>query len=155
MAWLQSFIIGVRNIRGEMNIAPGKPLPVLLENGSAEDRAFLDKHRAYLNTLARLESIEWLAEGEEAPESATALVGEMRILIPMAGLIDKEAELARLNKEIDKLEKEQKRLGGKLGNASFVEKAPAAVVEKERQKLAEVETSLAQYRDQLARINAL
>ncbi len=155
MEWVMQFIVGVRNIRGEMNIAPGKPLPVLLEKVGEEDARRLESSRPYLDTLARLESVRVLEEGEEAPESATALVGEMRVLIPMAGLIDKEAELARLHKELEKLEKEHKRLSGKLANASFVEKAPAHVVEKERQKLADVESSLAQYREQLARIEAL
>ena len=155
MQWVMNFILGVRNIRGEMNIAPGKLLPVLLQNGTEADSKHLEANRAYLNTLARLESVEWLAEGSTAPDSATALVGEMRVLIPMAGLIDKEAELARLTKELEKLEKEHGRLSGKLSNANFVERAPEPVVEKERQKLADVETSLAQYRDQLTRINAL
>ena len=155
MTWVMNFIIGIRNIRGEMNISPGKPLPVLLQNGSDTDLKHLETHRSYLNGLAKLESIQWLDAGDDAPESATALVGEMKVLIPMAGLIDKEAELARLNKEAEKLEKDFQRINGKLSNAAFIDKAPAKVVEKERQKLAEIEGSLEQYRDQITRIQAL
>jgi hypothetical protein len=95
-------MLGTRNIRGEMNIGPGKPLPLYLKNVSAEDQRRLTENEALLKKLARLESITVLAAGEEAPLSATALVGEMEVLVPMAGLIDKGAELARLDKEIQR-----------------------------------------------------
>ena len=155
MQWVMDFILGIRKIRGEMNIPPGKPLPVLLQNGSAQDMAWLEAHQPYITTLARTASIRWLEASEPAPESATALVGQMRVLIPMAGLIDKEAELARLGKEIDKLRNELQRVEGKLGNASFVERAPAAVVEKERARLAELRDSLEQLEAQRERIKVL
>lgn len=103
--WAMDFILGIRRIRGEMNIAPGKPLNVLLQNGSANDQANLKQLESYLLKLGRLESITWLNAGDDAPESAIALVGDMKILIPMAGLIDKDAELARLDKEIQRIEK--------------------------------------------------
>ncbi len=103
--------------------------------------------------LAKLESVRVLDEGEEPPMSATALVGELQVLVPMAGLIDKAAELARLDKEIQRLEGEVKRVGGKLANEGFVAKAPAEVIEKERAKLAEAEqavTNLIQQREKIA-----
>ncbi len=155
MEWVKSFILGIRSIRGEMDIAPGKPLAILVQNASEADQHRLQEHRATLNTLARLESIEVLDEDAEAPESATALVDSMKILIPMAGLIDKEAELQRLDKEIGKVEGEIKRLQGKLNNANFVERAPEAVVAKEREKLEEAQTRQQQLSEQKEKIAAL
>ncbi len=142
MAWMMDFIVGVRKIRSGMNIAPSKALPVMLQNGTAQDMAWLDANETSLKSLARLEKITWLSAEDEAPESATALVGAMKILVPMAGLIDKEAELKRLDKEISKLQKDIERLQGKLGNANFVSKAPPAVVEKEQGKLADQQGAL-------------
>ena len=155
MRWVMDLILGVRRIRGEMNIPPGKPLPVLLQNGSAQDRKLLESHPLYITALARTETIRWLEADETAPESATALVGRMRVLIPMAGLIDKEAELARLAREIDKLRKELQRGEAKLNNERFVERAPAAVVEKERARIVALHDSLEQLEMQRGRIKQL
>lgn len=153
--WVMACILGVRKIRSGMNILPSKPLPILLQNSSADDAARLDSNRDFLMTLAKLESVTILSEGDEIPESATALVGEMKLLIPMAGLIDKAAELARLTKEIAKLEKDLERVSGKLANPNYVEKAPAAVVEKEKAKQAEIQSSLEKLKEQLTRIEAM
>lgn len=153
--WLKELMLGTRNIRGEMNIGPGKPLPIFLKNVSADDQRRLTENEALLKKLARLESITVLGPGEEAPLSATALVGEMEVLVPMAGLIDKGAELARLDKEILRLQGEVQRVGGKLSNAGFVDKAPAEVIEKERAKLAEAEQALGKLAEQHARIASL
>ncbi|MGZ4998987.1 MAG: class I tRNA ligase family protein, partial [Methylomonas sp.] len=153
--WVMDFLLGIRRIRGEMNIAPGKPLNVLLQNGSLNDQAYLSNNQSYLLKLGRLEGITWLNAEETAPESAIALVGDMKVLIPMAGLIDKEAELARLEKEIQRIEKELPRIEGKLSNASFVDKAPADVIAKEREKLAGLQSSLKNLNDQYAKIKAL
>ncbi|HEB94860.1 MAG TPA: valine--tRNA ligase [Sedimenticola thiotaurini] len=155
MEWVQQFVLGVRRIKGEMNIAPGRPLPVLLVNASGRDREWLARHRRYLDFLARLESVTVLDHGEEPPESATALVGEMQLLIPMAGLIDKEAEIERLEKEIGKIRDNVERIDRKLANAGFVEKAPAAVVEREREKLADQKSALDNLEQQLDRIRSL
>jgi len=155
MEWVMAFIVGIRKIRSGMNIAPGRALPVLLEGHSEEDRVRLERNRPFIDFLARTESVRLLESGEEAPESATALVGEMKLLVPMAGLIDKAAELTRLEKEIGKLEKEITRLSGKLGNEKFISKAPAEVVEKERNRLAEAENSLAALRTQQGKIERL
>ncbi|VAX12693.1 Valyl-tRNA synthetase, partial [hydrothermal vent metagenome] len=153
--WLKTFVLGVRKIRSSMDIKPGKPLPVLLQNGNERDRQLLDANIPYLKTLARIGSIQWLQASEDAPESATALVGEMKVLIPMAGLIDKNAELARLGKEIERLEKDMARTEGKLKNEKFVAKAPPAVVEKEREKLKDAAASLQQLKEQQAKIEKL
>jgi valyl-tRNA synthetase len=148
-------MLGTRNIRGEMNIGPGKPLQIFVKNASGEDVRRLNENEALLKKLAKLESITVLQAGAEAPLSATALVGEMEVLVPMAGLIDKGAELARLDKEIQRLQGEVERVGGKLSNAAFVDKAPPAVIDKERAKLAEAEQALGKLAEQHARISSL
>jgi valyl-tRNA synthetase len=155
MAWIQSVVLGVRRIRAEMDIAPGKPLPVLLDGYTEDDRRLCETNRRFLDGLARLEKIEYLGDGETAPEAATALVGEMRVLIPLAGLIDKEAELERLGREISKLETNLERCRAKLTNANFVERAPAQVVEQERGRVTDMEGSLARLHEQRARISTL
>ncbi len=150
--WLKSVILGVRNIRGEMQISPSVKLPLYFANGSEEDKQRLDSMATFLSKLAGLEKTHWLSADEEAPMSATALVGEMEILVPMAGFIDTEAEISRLNKEVEKLNKEASRLNGKLNNANFVDKAPADVVEKEKLKLADANSALEKLNAQLEKI---
>ena len=153
--WLKGVIIAVRNIRAEMNIAPGKPLDVLLTKGKPEDAERLESNRRFLSKLAKLESVTWLDNPDDAPLSATQLVGDMEVLVPMADLIDKDAEMARLGKEI---EKQDKLIGGiekKLGNDGFIAKAPVAVVEKERGKLAEFQAAKKLLEEQKAKIESL
>ncbi|HDK38505.1 MAG TPA: valine--tRNA ligase, partial [Thiolapillus brandeum] len=135
MRWVMDFILGIRRIKGEMNIAPGKPIPVLLDNASEQDQSRLTANRHYLDFLARTESVTVLGASDKAPEAATALVGEMKLLIPLADLIDKDAELKRLKKELVKLQSEVERAEKKLSNPGFTDKAPEAVVQKEQQKL--------------------
>ncbi|WP_432743987.1 valine--tRNA ligase [Methylobacter sp. G7] len=153
--WVMSFILGVRRIRGEMNIAPSKPLPILLQSGSEADQQSLANNRIYLQKLGRLESITWLNTDDTTPESAMALVGEMKILIPMAGLIDKEAELARLEKEIQKIHNDLPRVEGKLNNPAFVDKAPQEVIDKEQAKLADLRSMLNNLEEQQRKIRSL
>ena len=153
--WLQGVIVGVRNIRGEMNIPPGRELNVLLRNGDDEDKKRLENNAQYLRKLAGLSDIRFLANAEEPPVASTSLVGELEILVPMAGLIDKEAELSRLAKEIDKLEIDLKRVRGKLENSKFVDKAPADVVAKERTKLATQEHALQKLQQQQVELRRL
>jgi len=155
LEWVKQFIIAIRNIRGEMDISPSKELPVLLKNVNDNDQRRLDENEQFLSSLAKLESITVLADDEQGPASASAVVGDLSVLIPMAGLIDKEAELARLDKAIEKLEKEAGRVRGKLGNENFVSKAPAAVIEKEQAKLADAESTLAKILEQKVQIAAL
>jgi valyl-tRNA synthetase len=153
--WLKNVIIGIRNIRGEMNISPGKMLPVYFNNGSPQDKQRLENNQQFLSKLAKLDSVTWLNQGEEAPMSATALVGDMEILVPMAGLIDKDAELARLNKETEKLQKELMKVKGKLNNEKFVSNAPEEVVAKEKSRLEEMETTLNKLNQQQLSISEL
>ncbi len=153
--WVKLFIMGVRQVRSEMDIKPGKPLPLLCQNGSAVDQQRLERNHALLSSLARLESIAWLESDAEAPEAATSLVGEMKLLIPLAGLIDKQAELLRLQKTIEKLEQDCARINAKLSNENFVSRAPDAVVNKEKEKLLEAETALNSLKLQAAKIEAI
>jgi valyl-tRNA synthetase len=155
LEWVKTFISGVRRIRYEMDIPPGKPLSILLQNASPGDRSLYSDNQAFIQALAKIESSEWLTENDDAPESATALVGEMKILIPLAGLIDKDAELARLEKEIGKLQINADKTTSKLVNKNFVDKAPAAVVEKERERLAEMTKSIEQFKEQVEKIKKL
>ncbi|RUM83063.1 MAG: valine--tRNA ligase [Candidatus Thioglobus sp.] len=152
MQWLQTFILGIRQIRGEMNIPPSKPLPCFVQNISNSDQHCLDAHSQVLSSLAKLEKISYLNVNDEAPESATALVGEMKILIPLAGLINKDQEAARLNKEIEKLNKQRAQFAGKLNNEKFISGAPEAVVNKEKEKLTSVENAIADLSTQLEKI---
>ncbi|MDZ7870120.1 MAG: valine--tRNA ligase [Rheinheimera sp.] len=153
--WVKGFILAIRNIRGEMDIAPTKPLPVLLRNLSAEDSRRLEQNRALLLNLAKLDSITVLGDTDTAPASATQLLGAMDLLIPMAGLIDKDAELTRIAKQLEKMQQEVSRVAGKLANEGFVAKAPEAVLAKEREKLADAEAAVAKLLVQQAQIAAL
>ncbi len=154
MEWVKQFVLGVRKIRSGMNIDPRKALPVLLQNGSDKDRLRLEANEHYVRSLGRVESLQWL-ETQDAPESATALIGEMKLLIPMAGLIDKEAEQARLDKDLVRKRGELERILKKLDNPAFLEKAPPAVVEKEKAKASDLESAIKQLEEQLQKIAAL
>lgn len=153
--WLKEFILGIRKIRGEMNISPGKPLSCYIRNFSAKDQTYIDNNKSILFTLAKLDSIDLLSPNDEEAESAIALVGEMKILIPLAGLIDKGAEQDRLNKEIEKLLRLKSQSSAKLSNSKFINGAPEAVVNNEKEKLATTEGALKDLQHQLEKISKL
>ena len=155
MEWVMQVILGIRRIRGEMNIPPGKPLPVLLEQAGPQDLAWLAVSRPYLDFLARTASVTVLAPGEPAPEAAIALVGQMKVLIPLAGWIDKEAELRRLGREIAKLRQEMDRTSAKLATPAFVAKAPPAVVAKERARIADRQAAVVRLEAQAEKIRGM
>lgn len=155
LEWAQQFIIAVRTIRSEMNIAPGKSFPILLRKGTALDKEYYERNLNLISRLAKLEKSTWLIENEPYPESATALLGELEILIPIADLINKEEESARLAKEMTKLNKEIERAEMKLKNSNFVDKAPREVVEKEQEKLADIQMTLKKLEAQYKRITLL
>ena len=153
--WVKTFITAIRNLRAEYDINPGKPLEVMLKVANEQDAARLEANKQVLVSLAKLESVRVLAAGETTPACATALVAKSELMIPMAGLIDKDAELARLAKEVAKTEGEIKRIEGKLGNEGFVAKAPEAVIAKEREKLEGYKDTLAKLEEQKTTIAAL
>lgn len=155
MRWVMSVIAGVRNIRGEMNISPAKLLPVLFQNGSAAEQSLLNRYQPFIATLARTESLTWLNAGDAAPESATALVGNMQVLVPLGSVINRNAELERLTKEIDKTEKELRKAATKLENSEFVAHAPKQVVEQMNERVRQCESALASLRAQHVKVAAL
>ncbi len=153
--WIQRFVLGIRQIRGEMDISPGKLLNVFLQDANGDDLHLLDVHERYLTKLARLKKVTVLPASEEPPPSATALLGKMKILVPMAGLIDVAAERARLTKNRDRVSSGLKRVTGKLANEKFRANAPAAVIEKEQQKSTAMQQEISQIDEQLARLDEL
>ncbi|HSX20514.1 MAG TPA: valine--tRNA ligase [Gammaproteobacteria bacterium] len=155
MSDLQQIILGVRNIRGEMNISPNKPLPVLIANATAKHQDLINEHAKLLKALAKLESITFLSSTDKQPAAATALAGDLQILIPMQGLIDKDAELQRLTKELEKLGKELKKVADKLANPSYVQKAPAEVVAKDKQQAADLEAASQKIKASLQKIESI
>jgi valyl-tRNA synthetase len=155
MDWVMGFILGIRRIRGEMDIAPSRPLPVCLQDAGDEDRRRLAAYRPYLDKLARLESVAFLSPGEPLPDAALAILGDLKIAVPLAGLIDVAAERQRLAKQVERTEKELAGLTGRLENPAFVERAPAAVVEKERARAEQLRHELVELnaqRERLARL---
>ncbi|MFM7119685.1 MAG: valine--tRNA ligase, partial [Gammaproteobacteria bacterium] len=148
--WLKQVIVAVRNIRGEAGIKPSQTIDLLLDGGAAADRLRADATADLLRRLARVDSIRWLAPNENPPVNALALVGELKVMVPLAGLIDLDAERARLTKDIARKEQDAERVRQKLGNPGFADKAPADVVAKERQKLADADAALVTLRAQLA-----
>ncbi len=155
LIWLKNIVIAIRTLRSEMNISPAKQLTVLLNKGTPLDQQRFAKHRFLILTLAKLADATWLVPPAIAPESATAMVGELEMLIPMAGLIDKAEESERLSREIAKLAKEADRAESKLQNPQFVDRAPNEVVEKERMRLADLQNTLQKLAQQLEKIAAL
>jgi valyl-tRNA synthetase len=153
--WLKDVIMGLRNIRGELGVAPGKPISVLLQRGQDSDHERIGRFEAFLRALARIDTLAWLGAGDEPPLAAAALVGELTILVPLKGLVDVQAEVTRLGKEIDRLQQDVERLQAKLGNESFVARAPADVVAREKQKLEENLQAMQQLSEQMQRIQAL
>jgi len=153
--WIRNVILGVRQIRGEMDISPAKKLPMLIQNPSDNDRILLESHERYLTDLGQLESIRIIEAGNEPPPSATALLGEMKILVPMAGLIDVEAERKRLEKNRARVLSGLSRVQGKLGNDKFLANAPDEVVAKEQAKLDALQREISQFDEQLSRLDEL
>jgi valyl-tRNA synthetase len=153
--WVRKFILGIRQIRGEMDLSPGKSLPVLLVESSANDRVFAERNALLLRRVGRVESVRALQAAEEQPLSATALLGNMRLLVPMAGIIDVDAEKSRISKQRERIATDLKRSQGKLGNEKFVNNAPADVVTQEKQRVTEFERQISQLDEQLERLDTL
>jgi valyl-tRNA synthetase len=155
VAWMKQFILAVRQIRGEMDIAPSRKIPLLLQNATPASRLLVDKLFAYLSRLAGLESVKLLEAGEPAPEAATAILGDLTLLVPMAGLIDPKAEIERLTKRIARNESDIAKLNAKLGNENFVRNAPPEVVAGDRARVAELLAQNESLKLQLERVRRL
>lgn len=152
--WLKKVIMAIRNIRGEMNIPPQKMLKLNLRKGTEKDHNHVDNNKYYLTNLAKLESIEWAQEGEKT-FSATALVDNLEISIPMESFIDKTAEIWRLNKEINKLQRDFDMLNYKLNSQEHVNKAPPELVAKEQRRLQEIHSAMQKLREKLVTIEKM
>ena len=155
LQWVMQFILGIRQIRGEMDISPGKPLPVLLQGASALDRERAVRHASVLERVGRVESVVALEANDVEPASATALLGGLRLLVPMAGLIDVDAERARLKKHEERVMTDLKRSQGKLNNEKFVNNAPPDVVKTERERVADFGRQLEQLAEQLKKLDSV
>jgi len=153
--WVQQFILGIRQIRGEMDISPGKPLPIVLQDASASDLSRAKSQALLLQRVGRVESVTTLIKDEDPPAAATALLGDMRMLVPMKGLIDVDAERARLTKQQGKINNDLQRSVGKLKNEKFATNAPAEVVTQEQERVVEFEKAIAQLTEQLEKLDEL
>ncbi|VXB81577.1 valyl-tRNA synthetase [Enhydrobacter sp. AX1] len=159
MTWLQALIGAIRNIRGEMKLGNAVRLPVLLDNISDEETARLSRIENQFKSLAKVDTLTIVNAGDgadkELPLSSSSMVGQLKVLVPMKGLIDPTAELNRLAKAQEKLTKQAESLRSKLSNESFVSKAPANVVESEKAKLAEMDSQLAEMNKQIEQLKAI
>jgi valyl-tRNA synthetase len=153
--WLKSVIQGVRRIRSELNIPPGKPLEIWFQGGNDTDQQRLSRHDLVFSQLARAESSQWVDETADTTECAVSLVGDLKVLVPLAGLIDVKAELSRLRKQLKSEKDHVDRCQAKLANRKFVENAPGEVVEQERQRLAEHQTSLSNLEEQVQKLESM
>ncbi|MCW0423774.1 valine--tRNA ligase [Xanthomonas sacchari] len=148
--WLKAMVSALRRVRSELQVAPSRQVPLLLQGGQAEDRARIERFAAQLRFLLKLESIQWLDDGAPSPAAATAIVGELTLLVPLEGLVDLDAERLRLDKEIARVASEKDKSEAKLGK--FTDKVPAAVIEQERQRLADWSAQLDGLRAQRAKL---
>ena len=155
ITWIQDVVSGLRNIRGEMNIDPHRRIPALLQGGDATTQTYLERFHHLLIELARLESLEEIAADSLPPESATVLVGPMKVLVPLGSIIDRSAELKRLKREIKKLRNNLERSEEKLRNNSFITKAPPDIVEKEQSRVERIHHSITELEKQRQRVEKL
>jgi len=133
--WLKSMVSALRRVRSELNVAPSKHVVLLLAGGIPSDRERTARFDSSLRFLTRLERIEFIDDAAHAPPAATAVVGELKLLVPLEGLVDLGAERNRLDKELKRVETEIAKCNGKLASDTFVNNAPPAVVEQERKRL--------------------
>lgn len=153
--WLQQFITVIRNLRGEIGLSPAKTISITLNHATQKDCERIDHCKLYLNSLVKVTQIDFVDGTEQLPLSASAVLGDLEIHLPLAGLIDKSAELARLAKEIKKLESEQEKSSSKLSNENYTSKAPAEVVAKERERLQQTADTLDKLHSYYTRVENL
>ena len=139
--WLKSAVSGIRNIRGESKIKPSTKIEILLQNGSEQDRNYVKNTEILLKRSANVDKISWLESNATPPTHALCLIGDLKLMVPLSGLIDLQGESNRIKKELNKHNEEVKRLEKKLSNNNFIQNAPNEVVEKEKNKLAELQAS--------------
>ncbi|HET9121903.1 MAG TPA: valine--tRNA ligase [Acidiferrobacteraceae bacterium] len=155
LRWVMQVVTALRTLRSERDVLPSRAVPLLLQGGGVLEQQYVRRNRASIQGLARISSVEWLAPDAPAPESALGLVGSLRLLMPLAGLIDPEAERLRLTRELEKTQRDLERARGKIGNANFVARAPQSVVEEEHRRIAALELRASQLESQRAQAEAL
>ena len=153
--WLKEVIQGIRRIRSELNLPPGKLLDMQLQAGTDVDQSRYTRFEEELSHLGRTRSAKWLADDDDTSQCAVALVGELKVLIPLAGLVDVEEELARLNKQLAREESDLKKSGSKLANSRFVDNAPKAVVEQENQRLSSHQANVENLQIQIRQLESM
>ncbi len=153
--WLKQVVMAIRNVRGEISISPAKTIHIILNKGDESDRTRMRECSNYIKKLARVDQMTWLEQDETLPVAATTIVNQLEIHIPLAGLIDKEAELNRLTKQVSKLSKELEKYRNKLDNPNYLKKAPAKIVEKERERLTQSEATLKKLKQHHQKISVL
>ena len=154
--WLKAVVNSIRNIRGEMHVPPNKLITVFFYKGLETDREYSSEQETDIKNLAKVSQLIWLEDSTPPPAaSAAAVVGQLEIYIPLADLVDKAAELSRLQKEIDKLKRDQEKLAARLENPAYLQKAPSAVVEKERQNYQHIQNTLSKLNANYLKINQL
>lgn len=155
LQWIMHFILGIRQIRGEMDISPGKKLPVLLKEAKKSDYRFVQRNLELLKQVGRIASVRVLDDGEKSPPVATALLGTMQILVPMEGLIDPDTEISRLTKQREKANSNLRKAITKLENENFVKNAPTKVVAQEKLRVNKFEQKITKLDEQLQRLKTL
>ncbi|WP_376695883.1 valine--tRNA ligase [Wenzhouxiangella sp. EGI_FJ10305] len=153
--WLKTVISAIRSARTELGLAPGKPMPLMVQLGKESDHERLERFDTLIKRLARIESIERVGDDRDSADSAVALAGNLRLLIPLAGLVDIGEELARLNKQLEREQKGLTQAEKKLANERFVDNAPADVVDKERQRLSEHQSKVSELSAQIDKLGKL
>ena len=150
--WIRTFVLAVRHVRGEMDLASGRRIAVRLQGGDPLDKERVEAHRELLLGLARLDRLDWLEPDAPPPPGAAAFAGSLKILLPFEGTVDLAAERARLEREIEKRVRDLGQVEAKLANEAFVTRAPAPVVEKQRERAAELGRAVGRLRDQVERL---
>ncbi|MGK7296523.1 MAG: valine--tRNA ligase [Candidatus Wenzhouxiangella sp. M2_3B_020] len=153
--WLRNVVTAVRSARTELDLAPGKPMPLLIQQAGDDDGERFERFGGLVRRLARLESIDFVSEDRETDDCAVQLCGRMRLLIPLAGLVDLDEELARLGKQLERERKGLDQADRKLANDRFVANAPAEVVDKERRRRAQHESTVAELEQQIEKLEKL
>jgi len=153
--WLKKIILAIRNIRGEMNIPSAKPIALILHNGTESDHNRIKQHEYYLKALAKIESITWIKEEKISQATITFLIDTLEFHIVLANLIDLDSEIARINKEINKLKEETERARVKLNNSGYTAKAPQNIINKDRTRLLENQNILDKLQTQLEKLQQL
>ena len=153
--WLKDVVTGIRNIRGELNLKPSTQISCIFENGTENEKSSLEDVESYVKRLSGLKAIKWADPQDESPPASIFTRENLKVLIPLEGLIDAEKESERLIKKIAKISKEKDMLASKLSNKKFTENAPKELVSSQKERLSVLATELDNLRAQISELNKL